>query len=420
MKTTVESLQDPTLQRGGKASVRALVFRDVGDQSLVLASQIVLNLSFFLVMLFASMRFEPANFLELTFANSLIPLIATALDFGLSQSCLALSFEHKKQDYVQLNLIVKAATLLLAAMAFVVAFMLSGSATQLVLVLAAASMSFWTATRVIEQYGRRFRRYAVLNFALAAARILLGLAAAIHGGWIALILAVHVVAQLPIQILTLSRVAEIHFKSVNWNAIKAVVHMAPITFFATSLFSALPLLTLWILNHKGDTLSAAAFGVVLMFLAPIDLLFATLKVYLFPKIVETDFKNIDLFGLGTKSMYVMMGTLTAILVLGLIPASFIIDLLYDKRFPEADRFFVTYFSCHALACVIGVYTMRSQRPGFVRLALIANFMRAAGTTVLIIVPNMTSYQVVLWSGIIVVAGEFVLVALLRVHARGKG
>src|SRR5690348_7662250 len=137
MKTTVESLQDPTLQRGGKASVRALVFRDVGDQSLVLASQIVLNLSFFLVMLFASMRFEPANFLELTFANSLIPLIATALDFGLSQSCLALSFEHKKQDYVQLNLIVKAATLLLAAMAFVVAFMLSGSATQLVLVLAA-------------------------------------------------------------------------------------------------------------------------------------------------------------------------------------------------------------------------------------------------------------------------------------------
>lgn len=419
MKSATEFPPDSALATPAEPTRRSRFILEAGDQSFVFGSQIVLNASFFLIMLIASMRFEPSEFLRLTFANSLIPLIAAALDFGLSQSCLALSFEHKKQDYVALNLAIKAAIVAVAISSLGVSLFFFGPIPELILVVAAASMSFWTATRVVEQYARRFRRYAMLNIALAVTRITLGLVAITYDNWVTLIIAVYILAQVPIQLVTLRNRSHLHLKSIDFQALRAVGRMAPITFFSLSLYSLLPLLTLWILKTKDDTLSAAAFGVVLIFLAPVDLLYGTLKVYIFPKIIEADFKSIDLFGLGVKSMYLLMGGVGTILALSIIPGSLIIDFMYEARFPEADLFFVTYFSCHALACVIGLYTLHSQRPGLIYLSLITNLFRAGATALLFLIPDMGAYEIVLWSGIIIVLGELILVALLRKTARQK-
>ena len=327
--------------------------------------------------------------MKLAFANSLIPLIAAGLDLGLTQSCLALSFEYKKNDYLALNLIIKAAIIALAFTLLAISFLTSNITQEVVLAVAAASMSFWAATRAIEQYSQHFRRYALLNIALATTRLTFGLAAIAYNGWIALVFAVYVLAQLPIQVLTFSQSTHLRFSSISSRALGGIVRMAPITFLSTSLFSSLPLLTLWLLNSKGNVASAAAFGVVLMFLAPIDLLFATLKVYILPKTVDSDFSKIDLFGLGHKSMYLLMITLGAALAVSIIPAAYVIDLLYHVRFPEADLFFVTYFSCHAMCGLIGIYTLRSQRPGFIRLSLIANVFRGAATAALVFFSDLS-------------------------------
>ncbi|MEE1657660.1 hypothetical protein VB618_15750 [Microvirga sp. CF3062] len=411
MKTAAESLQAHPLS-DVTATSKWHSLREIGDQSLVFISQIVLNASFFLLMLLASMWLDPSEFLKLSFANSSIPLIAAALDLGMSQSCLALSFEHKKHDYIALNLAIKGVIIAVAFAALILSLLVSGPSLEIILALAAASMSFWTATRAVEQYARRFRRYSLLNIALAATRIIFGFAAIIYGGWVALIVAIYVLAQLPIQIVTLSQSTYLRFGSINWRALHAVMRMAPITFLARILYLALPLLTLWLLNSDGNTLSAAAFSVVLMFLVPLDLLFATLKVYIFPKIVESEFKNIDLFGFGQRSMYLIMAGLSVMLAIGIVPASLVIDYLYEARFPDAGTFFMTYFSCYAVSCVIGLYTVRSQRPGFVRLSLLANILRAAATAVLMFIPALNPHQIVLWSGIIIVSGELILTALL--------
>lgn len=413
MKSATDFPPDQALLASAEPTRRSRFLLDVGDQSFAFASQIILNGSFFLIMLIASLRFEPAEFLKLTFANSLIPLIAAVLDFGLSQSCLALSFEHKKQDYVALNLVIKAAILAVACSSVGVSLLIYGPVPELILVIAAASVSFWTATRVVEQYARRFRQYALLNIVLAFTRVTLGLFALTLDNWVALVVAVYILAQVPIQLVTLSRRTQLHLKSVNLQALRPVLRMAPIAFLSLNLFSVLPLMTLWILKTNGNTLSAAAFGVVLIFLAPVDLLYGTLKVYIFPKIIDSDLKSMELFGLGHNSLYLLMGGVGAMLALSIIPGSLIIDFMYAARFPEADLFFVTYFSCHALSCVIGLYTLNSQRPNLIYLSLIINTFRAGATALLFLVPAMSSFQTVLWSGIIIVSGELILMALLR-------
>lgn len=419
MKSATDFPSDRALAAPTGLTRRTRFLLDVGDQSFAFASQIVLNGSFFLIMLTASLRFEPSEFLKLTFANSLIPLIAAFLDFGLSQSCLALSFEHKKQDYVALNLAIKAVILAITVGSLGVSLVIYGPVPELILVIAAASVSFWTATRVVEQYARRFRRYALLNIALAVTRITLGFVAITFDSWVTLVIAVYILAQVPIQIVTLSKRARLRLNSVNLQALRPIVRMAPIAFLSLNLFSVLPLMTLWILKTNGNTLSAAAFGVVLIFLAPVDLLYGTLKVYIFPKIIESDLKSMDLFGLGHRSLYLLMGGVGAILALSIIPASLVIDFMYEARFPEAALFFVTYFICHALSCVIGLYTLNSQRPGLIYLSLITNAFRAGATALLFLIPAMSSYQTVLWSGIIIVSGELILVALLRRTEQSK-
>jgi len=405
-------MQNSHLRPEARSARRSRAFREAGDQTLALVSQIILNGSFFLVVLLASIKLEPSEFLKVAFANSLIPLIATGLDFGLNQSCLALSFEHKKQDYVALNLMIKAAIVALALAILGLAFALSEPSSELILIVAGASMSFWTATRVIDQYERRFRQYALFNIALAGARVAFGLVALTFNRWIVLIFALHVLSQVPIQILSVTKNRHLRLNSIDWGSLYSILRMAPITFISAGLFSSLPLITLWLLNTKTDTHAAAAFGVVLMFLAPVDLVFLTLKVYVFPKIIETEFKKVDIFGLGQNSMYLIMIGLAAILAISIIPAGFIVDQLYDKKFPEAGSFFRIYFSCHALGCVIGLYNLQSQRPGFVRLLLIANMFRAGATALIVTISGISSYQIVLWSGIIIVLGEFVLAALL--------
>ncbi|KFG68481.1 hypothetical protein [Microvirga sp. BSC39] len=417
MKSATESLPDAALSPGRAPTRRSRFLLEAGDQSFAFASQIVLNGSFFLIMLTASMRFEPSEFLKLTFANSLIPLIAAALDFGLSQSCLALSFEHKKQDYVTLNLVIKGAIVTVAISCFAASLLVFGLVPELVLVLAAASLSFWTATRVVEQYAKRFRQYAKLNVALAVSRIVLGFIAITYDSSVTLIIAVYILAQVPIQIATLRKNADLRLKSVDLHALRAMVRMAPMTFLSLNLYSSLPLMTLWILKIKDDTVSAAAFGVVLIFLAPVDLLYGTLKVYIFPKMIEANFSSIDLFGMGNRSMYLLMGGVCALLALSIVPGSILIDFMYNTRFPEADVFFMTYFSCHASASVIGLYTLHSQRPGLIHLSLVTNALRAGGTALFFLVPGMSSYSIVLGSGIIIVLGEFLLAMMLRRAAR---
>lgn len=385
--------------------------RDLRGQIAALGSNLVLNLSLFLIMMLASMKLAPEEFTKLSLATSSMTMLATGLDFGLNQSCLKLAIEHQRFSFIALNFVAKAISFAIVSLALLIATMLA-PAREFVVLAAAAGTAFWAATRVVEQYGRRFERLAALNLALAGTRVTFGAVAIASHSWILIVLAVHVFAQLPIHVASLLGTVRRLFGSVEWRDLRDLSRISPLMFGSATLFSSLPLITQTLIYRTSDVLASSAFGVVLIFMAPLSLVIVTLRVYILPQTLTVSLRHVDVFGWGRGSMHLLAGGLAGVLTLGLVPASVAINWFYGARFPDADRFFLVYFGAYSLASVIGLYNIRSQRGGLVRLDFYANLVRAGATALLALLPPLNPLAIVAWSAMILVLGELGLCLLL--------
>ena len=173
------------------------------EQAGVFVSHFLLNLSFFLVMFIASKSLDAAEFANLSIANSWIMSLAAVFSFGMDQSALKLSIEHRTDAFIALNLLVKATVFVLVFSTFLIGMAFDGPSGNLLIAAAAAGVALWSSTRTVEQYERRFTRLAWLNVAFGAARLGLGGVAIASQSWVLIVLALHVIAQLPVHVTTM-------------------------------------------------------------------------------------------------------------------------------------------------------------------------------------------------------------------------
>jgi hypothetical protein len=378
------------------------------EQAGVFVSHFLLNLSFFLVMFIASKSLDAAEFANLSLANSWIMSLAAFFSFGMDQSALKLSIEHKTDAFIALNLLVKATVFVFVFSAFMIGMAFYGPSRNLLIAAAAAGVALWSATRTVEQYERRFTRLAWLNVAFAAARLGLGGVAIASRSWILIVLALHVIAQLPVHVTTmLTEVRELRSR-LTLSSLGPMLLISPVMFLTISLYGSLSLITQSVFHSRGDILSTSAFGVALLFISAVDLVIGTFRTYVLPQILLRDMSEVDVFGLGAGSFNIIVLAFAAVFLVMTIPTAAVIQWIYGVQFPLAGWFFFIYSGGVIITISISLLNLRVQRQNLLRLAVLVNLGRAAATSLLFLVPDLHPIGVVMWSAAVLIMGEIVL------------
>lgn len=390
------------------------------EQIAALGSHFLLNLSLFAIVIVSSFILEPAEFAHLSLANNYIVIGAMLMDFGLNTAALKLAIEGDRRDFLDINLALKAGFFVVFTFLFAVFALFVGPVREFAILSCAAGLTFWYATRCIEQYRRLFWRYAALNLKLAASRIIVGGLSLATKDWMIVALAVHVVALVPIcaaTIIKLLRRPDIVRTSFQRSTVMVLMRLAPAYFLAAALYSAIPILAQTAIYLGSNIEATGAFGIVVLLVGPISLLTNTLRIYLQPQIILKSLYNVDVFGLGQGSLHVVVGVYLTFLLLGVVPASFVIDWFYQERLPQAGMFLLIYGSACCVVDALGFYNMRYLRGGLIWVALVVNVVRAALAALPLLRPEIGAYVIVVWSAGVLVAGEFMLFLLLNIVDR---
>lgn len=383
-------------------------------------SQLTLNLSLFGILFAASLLLEPAEFVRLSIANTYIFLLSTFLDFGLNNASLKLSIENRQRHFVNVNVVLKGGLFLISLVILVITAALIGPVREVIIFSGAAGISFWSATRVLDQYERRFLSYSVLNLVLAANRIVFGCLSLLTKSWMMIALAVHVVSLLPIQAATLSRMSRqwTAFKgSFQRNEITMLRRIAPLFFLGQVFFASIPVIVQTAIYLSGNTAATGGFGIVLLLLGPIALLTATMRIYLQPQVLLGSLDSVDIFGLGRGSFHIVVGAYAGLLLAGIVPTSFVVQWVYQERFPEVGSFLLVYAGTSCLVTALGFYNMRCLRGDLFWIAFAVNALRAALTAPLLVLPQIGALAMVTWSALVLLLGELLLMWLLTFAAR---
>ncbi|MCP8938425.1 hypothetical protein NK718_07845 [Alsobacter sp. SYSU M60028] len=387
-----------------------IAFRELGDQVVVFLSTLAINLAAFAILFLASLNLPASDFAKLSLAAGLVPVVAAVLDLGSNQTCLKLSFEHDDLRFLGLNLVVKGFFLACVLPAAVLAYGLGFDLDRIVIGAAGAGMAFWGATRVLEQRRREFRRLAALNAGLAVTRLLLGAAALLAQSWIAVLAALHVLAQIPLHLFSVRRIAVLAGEA-RWRDAATILRISPVMFVSGLLYSSMPVLTQWLVFRSNDAAAAAAMGIVLIFLAPLDLVGSTLRIYLLPEVLGKPLRRIRVFGLEEAGLgWLAVGFVAAILA-GTAAVTLFIHAVYGVKYPQATQFFLVYFGAMALALPVGLLNVRSQRGSLARVEAAVNVVRFGATATLGLFA-LSPFAVVAISAGIMLGGELALGALL--------
>ena len=406
-----------------KSMVRLLVnlhsSQAAREQIGVFLSQLTLNAALFGVLFIASLRLGTSEFAQLSIANNSLMQLANIFSFGLDYSAIKLSIESRSSSFVAINFLVKAAFFGLSLFLFLAWAMLIELRPELLIFAAATSVAFWASSVSVMQYRRQFTRFALLNVTIAATRLVFGIVAVMLKSWTLVILALHVAAQFPIQLVTLVRGIPELRPTILWRDLRPLIALSPLVFASGNLFSFLPLITQGLLYGRGDDLATSAFGVALIFAAPLHTLVGTLQIYLLPQALSRDLQDIDVFGLGRGSMKLLVIAFTGVFLVGTLPAAVLLEWIYGKTIPLASTFFVIYFAATVISSSVGLLNIRSQRGKLVRIALAANVCRAGATAMLFFFPGLGPIGVVASSAAIMVIGEFGLWAVLKQAERTR-
>ncbi|WP_460451725.1 hypothetical protein [Alsobacter sp. SYSU BS001988] len=344
-------------------------------QSAVFGSQLVLNLSLFLVLLGASVRLDTGEFARLSLALGWIGVIGGVFNFGLDQAALKLAIERRDGAFITVNFYMKAA-LFIVTMAGALLGAALGYVTPAIIVASAAGAAFWTSTRVVEQYRRRFARLAALNFALAASRVVIGGLSILSQSWVWISLGVHLIAQAPIHVFTLTRSIRELGPPAGRSHLRPMLKVAPIMFASGALFTALPVITQQAMFSRGELAAASAFGVVQLFVAPLTIMIGTVRIYLLPMALEESRRGSFL---GKRELAVLLSFGAALAAGVAILSSLILPAVYGARLPLAPVFAGLYLSAYVAIAVVGILNLRSQRGNLILADLGANGVRFAAT-----------------------------------------
>ena len=377
------------------------------------SSQIMLNLSFFVILLVASITLDSEEFAKLSLGMGWVNVLANVFSFGIDQAALKLGFERKNSGFVATNVYLKGALLCGVFSAILIGTSTLVIRTDIAVVCAAAAgVAFWTSARTIELFQKNFGRLAVLNLVLASSRILAGgLAIFSHSSTVVLI-AIHLVAQLPIHLFTLMHTLRALCTQAQPRLLLPMFKVAPIMFASSVLFTALPVLTQQTMFNNGDTAAASAFGAVLIFVAPLYVVSSTLRAYLLPKILDPAAKP----SLG-KAYFLPLLMLWAVLGLGTaFVVSFIIPFVYGSRLPLVQPFAAVYLSAFILIGVLGLMNLSSQRGSLIIVDLAVNIARFVAVWLACLLIKDPS-KLVNFTAFTLLAGELTLRGILFVHER---
>ena len=78
-----------------------------------------------------------------------------------------------------------------------------------------------------------------------------------------------------------------------------------------------------------------------------------------------------------------------------------------------------YGGASCIADAIGIYNMRCLKGQYIWIGLKANLVRAVLVAVTLLIPGLSALAVVVWSAIILVLGEVLLLGMLVVAFRGN-
>jgi O-antigen/teichoic acid export membrane protein len=386
----------------------------IHDTLKVLGSNLAVNLSSFLVLALAARILSVEEFAKLSLIVASSLLGSGVLDLGINVGAVKKYAETKDGRFlatlVGLKLAVSAGCLGL----FTVCYGIGVPSFWLIILVSAASVNLWTGARALEQARLQFSRLAQANVLFAALRIILGIMGLAAGNAITLALAFFVGPPLAMAAYKWRGTAAL-IERFDWGPALEVLRYAVPAYISATLYGISIYYPQFVVAQRLDATAVSTFGVLLTYLGPLALFNGSTRFYLLPRVVGKDLKRVDVLG-NQRAMALIGGTL----VLGLLAiagGAVLVEKIYGTNYPGVGFPFWIYISLYLVISYLGFFNLDVHRMGKIAAEAQVNAARLAVLVAVLWLFGDNLRSIVVFSGLTMLAGEWVLFVFIGRLAR---
>lgn len=373
----------------------------------VLGANLIVNISTFVVLMAASHYLEIAEFAELSKCMALVVVGSVLLDCGLNLTIIKQSASDDGRSACAM-LATKAWMALASTIAILLAVSGLISALWGVAICAAAMQNLWGGMRAADQANMNYQSIWRASALLSFARLIFAAPALASGSWSIVAIALWIAPNLVLALS--SRNIFVGMGTITtYASLRQMWGYSMIVYISALAFGALPYLPQAFIDARLTSSEVGTFGLVLIGLGPIGLIFASARAYLLPRLMRE-----DAFGRIRKDVIIAGAIL---FLLSIIMAHYLLAYMYGSKFPQLANVFIIITSFFTLTLMVGLYTIKIHAIGTPHLELAVNLTRLLCLLIALTAFGSSLVAIAWIFGIILLCGEVILAFSLWRAAR---
>ena len=384
------------------------------DTLRVLGSNLAVNLSSFLVLALAGRIMSIEEFAKLSLIVAGSQLLSSALDLGTNVGTVKKYAESKEGRFLSALVWIKVAVACCCCGGLVIGYKLGVPPAWLIVLACAASIDLWSGARALDQARMDFSGLAQANIAFAALRCVLGIAGLATGSAFMVAMAFFIGPLLAVAAYKWRTTAALTDRF-DADTAREVLHYAWPVYVSAILFTLALYYPQFVIARQLDASAVATFGVLLIFLGPLGLINASVRIYLLPRFAGKEVKRADVLA-NPRAMAMIVGVLVLALI-GVAIGALLIEQIYGARYPGIGLPFWVFISLWLLTLYLGVFNLDVHRLGRVDAEAWVNAARLATLIIALWLFGRDLLSIVIVSAFIMFAGECVLFMVIGHLAR---
>ncbi len=386
----------------------------IRDTLRVLGSNIAVNLSSFLALALAGRVMPVEQFATLSLIVSMSQLGSSALDLGTNVGTVKKYAEKKERRFLSTLIWLKAAVYTLCLALVIFGYLSGVPAFWLIVIACAASIDLWSGARAFDQARMDFASFAQANVLFAILRIPLAVLGIVTGNAFAVAAALYIGPLVAIVSYKWRKTAEFVDRFDRSTASEVLRYAMPVYISAT-LYTCAIYLPQFVISHRLDAAAVATFGVLLIFVGPLVLLNASVRIHLLPLFAGNAIRRADV--IANKRVLTLIFGGTAMALAGLAVASVMIERIYGVKYPGIGLPFAIFIGLNFLCLLLGEFNLEVHRLGRIKVEAWVNAGRLAALAIVLWLFGNDLLSIVILSSLTMLVGEIVLFLIIGELAR---
>lgn len=322
--------------------------------------------------------------------------------------------ENREARFLSSLIWLKLSVFTICLMLVVIGFLMGAPSYWLIVIACAASIDLWSGARALEQARMDFTSFAQANYLFAAFRLPLALMGVFFGNAILVAAALYIGPLVAVAFVKWRGTA-VHVGKLDQKTIGEVLRYALLAYISATLYTVAIYYPQFVISQRLDATAVATFGILLIYLGPLILLNASLRIYLLPLVAGNAIRRSDIYN-NPKFMVALLGLLAAAGI-GLSLASVLIAKIYGVKYPGIGPLFMIFIGLNFLCLLLGEFNIEVHRLGRADVEACFNAIRLTLLVTVLWLFGRDLWSIVILSSLTMLACEFALFIVVGALAR---